>query len=161
MKERETETESRRRKEEREKDRERSSNARKDTENTRVTLRLVAQSCRVRDQGRPVHSKQTNCDHNVAQTCTVSGKSSAADDIELLGRAGIQSGSSRSGNPVSRSVNVRTDGAASFLSFSFFSFLAYVTTRRRLLRRVCVRTNGSTRHGIYTARHESNRRDRR
>lgn len=88
-------------------------------------------------------------------------KGLAADDIELLGRAGIQSGSSRSGNPVSRSVNVRTDGAASFLSFSFFSFLAYVTTRRRLLRRVCVRTNGSTRHGIYTARHESNRRDRR
>lgn len=46
-----------------------------------------------------------------------------AGDIELLGRTGIQSGSSRSGNPVSRSANVRTDGAASFLSFSFFSFL--------------------------------------
>lgn len=46
-----------------------------------------------------------------------------AVDIELLGRAGTHSGPSRSGNPVSWSANVRTDDAASFLSFSFFSFL--------------------------------------
>lgn len=54
-------------------------------------------------------------------------------------------------------VNVRTDGAASFLFFSFLFFSAYATNHRQLLRRVCVRTGDSDKSRNYAAQHKSSR----
>lgn len=83
----------------------------------------------------PAHSKWINCKLHCHIKAYNPWQEARPSSILNYSASQYQCSSSHSWNPVSRLANVHTDGAASFLFFSFLFFSAYATNHRRLLRR--------------------------